>query len=400
MTQPLVDQREAAPRFTATAGLSAPNAAARTDVLHIIAPGEIGGAESVVRLLASTQRSLGARVAVAAVTQSEREAASLFTSLGDSAVDTYRIVIGGRDYGRERRAIRAICESFKPDVVHSHGYRTDVVDALYVRNSMPIVTTVHGFTGGNLRNRFYQWLQCRAYRRFDAVVVVSDPLSRQLRTRIGWKHLHLVPNAYAPEPHALPRAAARESLRVPNDALVIGWVGRLSPEKGADVLLHALADAEMPRGARAVFVGDGPLAPTLREQAIRLGVDGRTSWMGSVPKAGRLFWAFDVLVVSSRTEGTPMVVLEAMAAETPIVATRVGGVPDMLPPDAAILVAPESPSDLAKAIRDALTDRTAAMSRARAARKRLDDAYRMDVWVDRYEHIYHHARARAVQRLS
>lgn len=95
-----------------------------------------------------------------------------------------------------------------------------------------------------------------------------------------------------------------------------------------------------------------------------------------------------------------MVILEAMAAETPVVATRVGGVPHVLSDDTALLVAPDSPLELAKAIRATINDRPAAMSRARRARQRLEDAYRVDVWVDRYEQIYQRARARAAERLS
>ena len=372
----------------------------RTGVLHVIAPGDVGGAESVVRVLATAQRSLGARVEVAAIVQSKDAAGGFLAALRDASIETHRILVGGRDYRRERRMLAAICEASSPDIVHSHGYRADVVDALHLRRDVPIVSTVHGFTGGDLRNRLYQWLQCRAYRRFDAVVAVSEPLRRQLAPRIGPKRLHVVPNAYAPESESLSKEAARVALGLPNDEFLVGWVGRLSREKGPDVLLDALARREMPASALAVFVGEGPLAPELRQRTVELRLDARVTWKGRVANASHLLAAFDVLVVSSRTEGGPMVVLEAMATGTPIVATQVGGVPDMLPRGTALLVSPESPSELAAAIRDAFMDPEATRTRARAARRRLDAEYGLSSWAERYEAIYQAARRLAAQRLQ
>jgi glycosyltransferase involved in cell wall biosynthesis len=372
----------------------------RTNVLHIIAPGEIGGAESVVRLLARHQQALGARVHVAGIVQSAREAEGFFTSLQAASVQSHRIQVRGRDYRHEQRAVAAVCSEFVPDVVHSHGYRTDVIDSLHVRAGVPIVTTVHGFTGGNLKNHVYQWLQCRAFRRFDAVVAVSEPLRRQIARRIGSGRVHLVANAYAHEPGAMARSAARAALGLPNEDFVIGWVGRFSSEKGADVLLEALTRAEMPAEARAIFIGDGPLATALRQRGLALGLGRRACWKGVVPNAAGVLSAFDVLVLSSRTEGTPMVLLEAMAAGTPIVATRVGGVPDMLAEHTALLVSPESPVELARAIREVFRDRAAASQRAHAARLRLEMEHGVVPWSEKYEGIYAHARARASQRLS
>ena len=373
---------------------------ARTSVLHLIHPGETGGAETVVRLLATSQRSLGGRIAVGAVVQSERTAASFFAALNEATIEVHRVRIGGRDYRREQRAMAAFCSEFAPDVVHSHGYRSDVVDSLHLRAGVPIVTTVHGFTGGDLRNRFYQWLQCQSYRWFDAVVAVSEPLHGQLARRIESARLHLLPNAYALEPGGLGRAAARVQLGVSDNEFAIGWIGRLSPEKGADVLLDALIDRGAPTDARAVIIGDGPARSALRAHSEQLGLGNRVSWKGSIPNARSLLSAFDVLVLSSRTEGTPMVLLEAMATATPIIATRVGGVPNLLVGDTALLVAPESPSELARAIRSVYADREAAARRAEAARQRLSMTYDVKSWVARYEDIYQCAREHAVRRLS
>jgi glycosyltransferase involved in cell wall biosynthesis len=94
-----------------------------------------------------------------------------------------------------------------------------------------------------------------------------------------------------------------------------------------------------------------------------------------------------------------MVILEGMAAGTPIVATAVGGVPDVLADGTGLLVPPESPSDLAKAIRNVLTNRTEATRRAQAARLRLEHEYRVDHWVERYEKVYQHVSVLAAKRL-
>jgi glycosyltransferase involved in cell wall biosynthesis len=126
--------------------------------------------------------------------------------------------------------------------VHSHGYRADIVDAMHLRRTVPIVTTVHGYTGGGIRNRVYEGLQRRAFRQFDGVVAVSAQLGRELGKAVRSECLHVLPNAFHPPPLAT-RAAARAALGIPVDSFVAGWVGRMSKEKGADVLLDALGDA-------------------------------------------------------------------------------------------------------------------------------------------------------------
>lgn len=362
-----------------------------SSVLHIIAPSPVGGAESVVRSLAAAQQDCGARVTVAAIV-SPGERVPLVDDLRESCIDTREVVVAARGYLKERRALAAICGSAAPSVVHSHGYRPDIVDAVYLRRSgVPIVTTAHGFTGGGVRNRFYEWLQRRAYAQFDAVAAVSQPLYDRLGPVVASHRLHLVPNAY----HGgtlLSRDAARASLGIPGNVFVVGWVGRLSREKGTDVLLDSLADVNVPESVHAAIIGDGPELTALRRQSIRLQLEHRLYWHARVRDARRFFTAFDAFVLSSRTEGTPMVLFEAMAAGVPIVATRVGGVPDVLPPGTASLVMAESPSQLAVAIRTTFVERAAAAAHARAARVRLATEYGVGAWAARYQAIYRQAR--------
>jgi glycosyltransferase involved in cell wall biosynthesis len=135
-------------------------------------------------------------------------------------------------------------------------------------------------------------------------------------------------------------------------------------------------------------VGNGIERVALQARAGDLRLDGRVLWHGPIPDAGRLFAAFDVFVLSSRTEGTPLVLFEAMAVGVPIVATCVGGVPDVVSPAEAALVRPDDPTALAAEIRSVYRNPAAAQRRARAARARLARAFSVPRWLDRYEAIY------------
>jgi glycosyltransferase involved in cell wall biosynthesis len=164
-------------------------------------------------------------------------------------------------------------------------------------------------------------------------------------------------------------------------------VGRLSHEKGANVLLEALPHvSDLPLVVSVA--GDGSERVTLQARASALGLAERILWHGAVPDAGRLFAAFDLFVLSSRTEGTPLVLFEAMAVGVPIVATHVGGVPGVVSPAEAALVRPDDPLALAAEIRDVYRNPTAAQRRARAARARLERDFGIAPWLDRYEAIY------------
>jgi glycosyltransferase involved in cell wall biosynthesis len=293
-------------------------------------------------------------------------------------------------YLAERKAVRALCREISPDIVHTHGYRPDVVDrGVAAALGIATVTTIHGasFTGG-LKGNLYERMQRVSYRRFDAVVAVSrELLEASRRDGVDRRRLHLILNAWGDLQEPLPRSEARRRLGLPHDGPVLGWVGRIIPVKGPDVFVDALR--LLPKPAPIVaMIGHGPGVADLRSRIEAYGLGSVVRLYEDITEAGPLFGAFDVFVLSSRSEGLPVVMLEAMAAGTPIVATTVGGVPEALRDGEAFLVPPEHPTALAGAIRQALSNRADATARALRARRRLDRDFALQPWLDRYEEIY------------
>ena len=361
-------------------------------VLHVVAPGEIGGLERVVQLLAQGQARAGLDVHVALVLDQPEHPFAASLAAGGVGVTLHPLVVPGRAYARERALVRELCSELRPDVVHTHGARPDVVDAPVARRlGIPTVTTVHGFCGGGWKNRLYERLQRRAFRNFAGVVVVSRPLRDQLiQGGVPASRIHVVQNAWGETAPLLDRTAARRALGVSQDGFRIGWIGRLSPEKGPDVLIDALARlVDLPFSVSVV--GNGA-RHSLDGHARRLGVEGRIQWHGMVPDAARLLAAFDVFVLSSRTEGTPIVLFEAMAAAVPIVAASVGGVPDVISSAEAWLFPPGDALALAAAVRGIYHDPAAALARAQHARARLIRNFTVTPWISRYGEVYRRVR--------
>jgi glycosyltransferase involved in cell wall biosynthesis len=356
-------------------------------ILHVTAPGAVGGLERVVQTLAAGLRQAGHDARVAAVLDEGTGSTPFLAGLEAAAVPVVPVPLPPRAYLGERRRLADLFRGLGPDLVHTHGYRADVqAGAVARRLGFPTVTTVHGFTGGGWKNRFYEALQRRAFRRCDAVVAVSRPLGERLRAGgVPAGRVHVVPNAAPPPVTSLPRDAARRELGLSDGAFVAGWVGRLSHEKAPDQLVEALVHT--PGHIGAVIIGEGPAGSSSRILAEERGVASRVRWAGAHPDAGSLFPAFDCFVLSSRTEGTPMVLFEAMAAGVPVVARAVGGVPDVVSDAEALLVRSPDPAALGAAIASVAADPAAARERCQAARRRLDD-YRVAPWVDRYEAVY------------
>lgn len=365
-------------------------------ITYITAPGEVGGLERVVCGAAMGLAQRGHDVHVIAVLNPEPEVAPFVEVLRGSPVQVHevRLPAGVRHFLRERRLVRRQLAALKPDVVHTHGFRSDLLDGGVARSQgCPIVTTIHGesFMGG--ATAIYEWLQWHAYRRFDAVIAVSAPLHRSaLRRGVPGPRLHLLRNALFVDTPPADRREARERLGIDEGERAIGWLGRMIPVKGADLFLRALTDA-LDDTTTAYLIGDGPERATLEGLTRALGLAERVRFLGSMPGAGRWLAAFDVFVLSSRSEGTPMVLLEAMLAGVPIVATEVGGVPDVVGNGAGEIVPAEDPAALASAIRHVLHDPAHASARSQAAQERLALEFAPERWLAEHERIYRSVRA-------
>ncbi|HEX8362156.1 MAG TPA: glycosyltransferase [Longimicrobium sp.] len=383
---------------TALAAVPRPAAHAAAEppaILHVAAPAPVGGLERVVHALARGQAQRGHRVHVLAVLDPGAGDHPFLAGLRADGVPVTALRLPGRAYLRERREVAALCRQLGTSVVHTHGYRPDVVDG-GVAGALGIarVSTVHGFCGGGWRNRAYERLQCIAYRRFDGVVAVSSPLAAQLeRSGVPRARIHTIANAWAGTAEPLRADEARRRLGLDEDGCFrLAWVGRVSREKGLDVLLDALPLlADLP--IRLSVLGDGGERAGLEARTHALGIADRVQWHGMVPDAARHLGACDAFVLSSRTEGTPIALFEAIAAGLPVVATRVGGVPEVVSSAEALLVPPEDPAALAAALRALVADPTNAETRAKAALHRLETSFASGPWLDRYDALYRSVQA-------
>jgi len=365
----------------------------RRRVVHVVAPAPYGGLETVVRALANASRERGRDVAVAILLQ-DGAPHPFAERLKADGVAVREIRCGRRRYLAEIRELELVLRETGATVVHAHNYHADVVGwAAARRCGVPVVSTVHGFSSSDWKGKAYEWLDIQFLKRFDAVICVSEQTEAIMR-RAGCREgrVFLVRNGHWAPP-ALPRADARRRLGLDDGALVVGWVGRLSVEKGADLLLDALARGGTMPACEVVLVGDGPERAALEARARASGT-GRGAALARVRFAGRrddaptLVSAFDVLALSSRREGTPMVVLEAMAAGVPVVAFGVGGVPQVVDETTGWLVPPEDVAGFAAGLAEALTRPRDAARRAEAATRRLAERFGADEWLERTDAVY------------
>jgi glycosyltransferase involved in cell wall biosynthesis len=343
----------------------------------------------VVQLLSGELAGSGYDVTVGVVSVPGGGATAYTDLLRAEGVSVMQIGVGRRAYVSERRLVREWLRALAPDVLHTHGYRPDVIDAPVARRlGIATVVTFHGFSGTSLRERLYERLQVHAAGRADRVVAVSRPIRERLeRSGVAAERIALIPNAFRGHPMPLGRHAARAALGIPDDRLVFGWVGRLTPEKGPDVALRAHALLSSPRPL-LVVIGDGEDGQRLRELSLGLRSAADVLWLGAIPSADRYFRAFDGLVLSSRTEGAPIVVLEAAHAGVPIVATRVGEVAEMTGQHGALLVEPEQPSQLAAALALSISMPGHAAERAARARDRVARLFSAGPWAERHVRLY------------
>jgi glycosyltransferase involved in cell wall biosynthesis len=360
-------------------------------VLQVAAPARSGGLETVLAQLSSSLRLRGHEVQVALVLTPGAEAGHpLVAMLEQAGVPVHALTIGARQYLAERQAVAQIAAAMHADVVHTHGYRADILHGGPAQAAgRAHVMTLHGFVSGTWRDRLYEWLQLRAAGRANVVVAVSSPIVARLQATGVQGNVHLVRNAIA-APHApLSRHEARRALKLPADVPLIGWVGRLSHEKGPDLFIEAM-ERTTPQ-VHAAVLGEGPLSENLQER-VRSGVLAkRIHFCGGVVGASRYLAAFDALALSSRTEGTPMILLEAMISNVPIVAAMVGGVPDVLDNDEAWCCPPGDAPAMAVAIAQVVVRPEEAMEKAERAAARVQNDFSLDHWLNTHEQIYRDA---------
>jgi glycosyltransferase involved in cell wall biosynthesis len=312
--------------------------------------------------------------------------------------DALAVPIGDRPRpGRDAAALvrlRTGLAARRPDVVHAHGVRAGAFAALAVatlpartlpgatlpartlpgatlrtRGRPALAVTVHNAppAGGTARI-VYGLLERICARRADIVLCASPDLLTRMRARGARARQFDVPAPLRSAPTAADVAAAKTDMGAGGRPVVLA-VGRLAPQKGLDVLIEAAARwRDRAPQPRTVIAGSGPLAADLRAQARASGTD--VVLLGARDDVPALLAAADVVVVPSRWEARALVIQEAMRSGRPVVATRVGGIPELTGSDGALLVPPEDSAALAAAVSAVLDDPSLAASLGAAAKQR------------------------------
>lgn len=303
------------------------------------------------------------------------------------------------DVLRERRAwdlrvmtqLCSVIESHQPDIVETHQVKCHFIlaQALLwrrIRRNFAWIAYHHGYTNASLKLRLYESLDRWSLRKPDRIVTVCKPFAAELvRNGASSHRVTVIPNTVEaqPAPSDLKLAALRRQWGLDANEGVILSVGRLSPEKGHIDLITAfkqwLTSSPPQQRFTLLLVGDGPDRQRLERAAADLG--DRVRFLGHQSDVWPLYFIADIFVLPSHSEGSSLVLLEAMAAHRAIVATAVGGTPETVEDDvSAVLVPPRDIEQLKAALRRLSADRDRRIRLGRSAFDALEkfspEAYR------------------------
>jgi glycosyltransferase involved in cell wall biosynthesis len=288
----------------------------------------------------------------------------------------------------------------KPHIVHTHTSKAGILGrwAAFFCSVPIIVHTPHGhvFWGyfGPWKTRLFILLE-RLTTSITTAIVTLTPQEKQdhLRFRIAPEHkftvIHSGVDLEMFKANLLDRAEMKATLGIPTDVIVVGTVGRLTSVKGQDILLRTVA--KLIRQGQKIFLvllGDGELRQDLEQLASRLNLEGHVRFLGWRPDVAGIMATFDIFCLPSRNEGMGKVVVEAMAMAIPVIASDIGGIPDMVHQgDNGLLVPPDDIAAWEKAIIDLCQNAQRRRTMGEAGRQ-LAHRYGADEMVTKIDRLY------------
>ncbi len=288
----------------------------------------------------------------------------------------------------------------RPDILHTHTSKAGFLGRLagVIARVPVIVHTPHGHVFyayfGKAKTKFYIFLEKIAACWTDVLIPLSKKgMNESLKRGIGKKEQY-VPVVSGIDVDSLDfsnqyRKEIRKQLGVKNQEVLIGAMGRFVPVKGFDLLVEAIAKVLVSfPGAKFYFVGDGPMRPELELRVKELNVEENV-FFAPFQEISAPLQAIDVLVVPSRNEGQSRTLVEGMFLKKAAIATRVGGLPDVIENGrTGLLVAPESPAALSRALLELLNDHKKLSELGAAAAKEAKKRFNLPVMIDSLEKIY------------
>lgn len=367
-------------------------ALAELEVLAVIDHLALGGAEMLLGQFAAAAPRAGIRLRVACFEDGDGSPAA--EPLRAAGVEPVNLEVSGRPGKRHLRLMRDHIQSVQPDLVHTHLGTADLIGGLAARSlGVPAVSTIHAVATGWAGVPGAKAAATALGRRCcDArVIAVSESARRAYRKR-SWGMGDRVVRIYnGVELTATPGAGAavRRELGIAADELLIGMISALRPEKAHDIAIEAIAMLRdrFPR-LRLLVAGQGPCASELARLAAPLGdrvllTGRRTDVMG-------VFDALDVCLHPSRMDAFPTTLIEALAASTPVLASAVGGIPEIIDDGrtGVLVPAPPNAATVAAALAALLEDPGRRRSLGAAGREAYEQRFRAGPWLEQTRALY------------
>jgi glycosyltransferase involved in cell wall biosynthesis len=359
-----------------------------TRVLRVITRLNIGGPAINAALLSTRLDSNRFATLLVAGSESASEGSMLdLGRLGDGLV-LRRVPTLGREVSpvddlRALAAITQIAREFRPHIVHTHLAKAGTIGRVAARLAgvRAVVHTYHGtvFRGyfGGVKSRAVVGIEQTLSHITTRIVAITPSQRRELiELGIGDERKVVeIPLGFDLALFLDPpdQNAARDRLGLPRGVPIVAIVARLVPVKDVSLFLRAMA--KVPAPALAIVVGDGELRSSLEAERAALGLSERCRFVGWQSEMSSVYAAADVVALTSRNEGSPVSIIEAMAAGRAVVCTAVGGVPDVVRPGTGLLVPPGDDGAFAGALTALLSDPARRAAIGAAARRAVHPAY-------------------------
>lgn len=376
------------------------------NIAYILTPVEFGGSEKVnILFLSKVDKNIFSIYPIVLIRPWENENPFL-EKLSTLGYQFFQVPVAkkprtqGRDYIRILRCYKmvySILAHSSWDLVHTHGYFADIVAIPIAKLlKIPVISTCHGYISYNKKLALYNSLDRFFLKYSDKVIAVSEGIKNDLKkSKIKDEKIHVIQNTMKineanKQIHFSKRMEKRNLLNIGDQKWVIGYVGRLSEEKGLKHLIEAAGILRQSGTQLTVLIiGEGPQEDELKNLVKEKGLEDTVIFTGFQMDIKNWLPAIDIFVLPSLTEGTPVSLLEAMGYGIPVVATAVGGVPQLITSgENGILVSPSRPEEIVRAVISLLGNGKLLRSISKAARKTMISKFNIGDWKRQIECLY------------